>query len=138
MLIRSHEVSKLTAEIRQLKVRQEHLEELNEKCPTDNLQRMVEEGRNKLNELMKKSLESEQKLLHCENIIEKQSKQMNEMENLLRYRENMAGVLKASRDELILEKESLTRYSHEMRTVLAEVRTTISILTKKKFQLKRF
>lgn len=121
MFIRSHEVSKLTAEIRQLKVRQEHLEELNEKCPTDNLQRMVEEGRNKLNELMKKSLESEQKLIHCENIIEKQSKQMNEMENLLRYRENMAGVLKASRDELILEKESLTKYSHEMRTVLAEV-----------------
>ncbi|KAJ8910161.1 hypothetical protein NQ315_005764 [Exocentrus adspersus] len=82
---------------------------------------MVEEGRQKLNELMKKSMESEQKILHYENVIEKQSKQMNEMENLLRYRENMAGVLKASRDELILEKESLTRYSHEMRTVLAEV-----------------
>lgn len=114
-------MSKLTSEIRQLKVRQEHLEELNLKCPTENLQKMVEEGRQKLNELMKKSMESEQKILHYENVIDKQSKQMNEMENLLRYRENMAGVLKASRDELILEKESLTRYSHEMRTVLAEV-----------------
>ncbi|XP_074037753.1 uncharacterized protein isoform X2 [Leptinotarsa decemlineata] len=118
---KSQEVGKLTSEIRQLKVRQEHLEELNQKCPTENLQKMVEEGRAKLTELMRKSLESEQKILHCENVIEKQSKQINEMENLLRYRENMAGVLKASRDELVIEKESLTRYSQEMRTVLAEV-----------------
>nr|CAI5844156.1 unnamed protein product [Callosobruchus analis] len=118
---KSQEVARLTSEIRQLKVRQEHLEELNQKCPAENLQRMVEEGRNKLNELMKKSLDSEQKILQCESIIEKQSKQINEMENLLRYRENMAGVLKASRDELILEKESLTKYSQEMRSVLAEV-----------------
>ncbi|KAG5886703.1 hypothetical protein JTB14_015768 [Gonioctena quinquepunctata] len=118
---KSQEVGKLTSEIRQLRVRQEHLEEMNQKCPTENLQKMVEEGRAKLTELMRKSLESEQKIIHCENVIEKQSKQMNEMENLLRYRENMAGVLKASRDELVIEKESLTRYSQEMRTVLAEV-----------------
>ncbi|CAH1160222.1 unnamed protein product, partial [Phaedon cochleariae] len=121
IFLRSQEVSKLTSEIRQLKVRQEHLEEINRKCPTDNLQKMVEEGRQKLSELMRKSLESEQKLLQCENIIDKQTKQMNEMENMLRFRENLAGVLKASRDELFIEKESLTRYSQEMRTVLAEV-----------------
>lgn len=121
MFIRSHEVSRLTAEIRQLKVRQEHLEQLNEKCPADDLQHLVEQTREKLHELMKKSLESEQKIIHCEHIIEKQSKQLNEMENLLRYRENMAGVLKASRDELVSEKNSLARYSHEMRTVLSEV-----------------
>ncbi|CAH1962431.1 unnamed protein product [Acanthoscelides obtectus] len=118
---KSQEVARLTSEIRQLKVRQEHLEELNQKCPAENLQRMVEEGRNKLNEIMNRSLDSEQKILQCENIIEKQSKQINEMENLLRYRENMTGVLKASRDELIMEKESLTKYSQEMRSVLSEV-----------------
>ncbi|KAJ8984950.1 hypothetical protein NQ317_007819 [Molorchus minor] len=122
---KSHEVAKLTAEIRQLKVRQEHLEELNLKCPTENLQKMVEEGRQKLSELMKKSLESEQKLLHYESVIEKQRKQMHEMENLLRYRENMAGVLKASRDELVLEKESLTRYAHEMRLILKEIKQSL-------------
>ncbi|CAG9854149.1 unnamed protein product [Phyllotreta striolata] len=118
---KSQEVAKLTSEMRQLKVRQEHLEELNQKCPTENLQKMVEEGRSKLTELMKKSLDSEQKILHCESIIDKQSKQVNEMENLLRYRENMAGVLKTDRDQLVIEKESLNRYSHELRTVLAEV-----------------
>ncbi|XP_050501237.1 myosin-8-like isoform X2 [Diabrotica virgifera virgifera] len=119
--LRSQEVAKLTSEIRQLKVRQEHLEELNQKCPTDSLQKMFEEGKNKLRELMKKSLESEQKIAHCEQIIDKQSRQMNEMENLLRYRENMAGVLKTSREELFIEKESLTKYSQELRTLLAEV-----------------
>nr|CAH7757578.1 unnamed protein product [Callosobruchus chinensis] len=112
---KSQEVARLTSEIRQLKVRQEHLEELNQKCPAENLQRMVDEGRHKLNELMQKTLNSEQKILQCESIIEKQSKQINEMENLLRHRENMAGVLKASRDELILEKDSLAKYSQEMR-----------------------
>ncbi|KAH1014701.1 hypothetical protein HUJ05_012543 [Dendroctonus ponderosae] len=115
------EVNNLHAEIRQLKVRQEALEEQNYGCPTEQLQKMVEDGRHKLSELMRRSIESEQKLEHYSNLIEKQTQQMNEMENLLRYRENMAGVLKASRDELVLEKESLTRYSQEMRTVLAEV-----------------
>ncbi|XP_076274411.1 uncharacterized protein LOC143205180 isoform X2 [Rhynchophorus ferrugineus] len=118
---KSTEVANLRSEIRQLKVRQEALEEQNFSCPTDELQRMVEEGRYKLNELMKKSIESEQKLEHYSSVIERQTHQMSEMENLLRYRENMAGVLKASRDELVLEKESLTRYSQEMRTVLAKV-----------------
>lgn len=70
---------------------------------------------------MNKSFEAEQKILQCENVIDKQSKQMNEMENLLRYRENMAGVLKASRDELLVEKDSLIRYSHETRAVLSQV-----------------
>ncbi|CAG9827323.1 unnamed protein product [Diabrotica balteata] len=121
LALRSQEVAKLTSEIRQLKVRQEHLEELNQKCPTESLQKMFEEGKNKLRELMKKSLESEQKIAHCEQIIDKQSRQMNEMENLLRYRENMAGVLKTSREELFIEKESLTKYSQELRTLLAEV-----------------
>ncbi|XP_030745813.1 myosin-10-like isoform X2 [Sitophilus oryzae] len=120
-VLRSTEVANLRSEIRQLKVRQEALEEQNFNCPTEELQKMVEEGRYKLNELMKKSIESEQKLEHYSSVIEKQTQQMSEMENLLRYRENMAGVLKASRDELVLEKESLTRYSQEMRTVLAEV-----------------
>lgn len=118
---KSTEVANLRSEITQLKVRQEALEEQNYSCPTEQLQKMVEEGRQKLNELMRKSIESEQKLEHYAHVIERQTHQMSEMENLLRYRENMAGVLKASRDELVLEKESLTRYSQEMRTVLAEV-----------------
>ncbi|KAL1513111.1 hypothetical protein ABEB36_002573 [Hypothenemus hampei] len=118
---KSTEVANLRSEIRQLKVRQEALEEQNYNCPTEELKKMVEEGRQKLQDLMRRSIDSEQKLEHFTHVIEKQTQQMSEMENLLRYRENMAGVLKASRDELILEKESLTRYSQEMRTVLAEV-----------------
>ncbi|XP_057654704.1 myosin heavy chain, clone 203-like isoform X1 [Diorhabda carinulata] len=122
LALRSQEVAKLTSEIRQLKVRQEHLEELNLKCPTENLQKMVEEGRNKLTELMRKSLESEQKIIQYESIIEKQSKQMNEMENRLRYQVSIVDVLKASREELIIDKDSLTRYTQDLKNALLEVK----------------
>ncbi|XP_060531861.1 myosin heavy chain, clone 203-like isoform X2 [Cylas formicarius] len=118
---KSMEVANLRSEIRQLKVRQEALEEQNYNCPTEELQRMVEEGRHKLNELMKKSMESEQKLEDYASVIEKQSQQMSDMENLLRFRENMTVVLKATRDELLMERQSLTKYSEEIRTVLIEV-----------------
>ncbi|CAH0561376.1 unnamed protein product [Brassicogethes aeneus] len=118
---KSMEVAKLTTEIRHLKVRQDALEEQNVVCPTVELQTMVEEGRAKLNELMRKSMESEQKIADYEAIIDKQAKQMVEMENLLRYRDNMSGVLKNSRDEIMLEKESLIKYSHDLRSVLIDV-----------------
>lgn len=53
---------------------------------------------------------------------------MNEMDNLLRYRENMANVLKSSRNDLLLEKESLARYSREARAALAEVNSIFFIV----------
>ncbi|XP_050305465.1 golgin subfamily A member 6-like protein 7 [Anthonomus grandis grandis] len=118
---KSTEVAALRAEMKQLKVRQEALEEQNVKCPTDELQRMIEEGRGKLSDLMRKSIDSEQKIEYYTLVVEKQGHQISEMENLLRYRENMAGVLKASRDELLMEKESLTKYSQELRLVLTEL-----------------
>lgn len=115
------EVARLNNEISHLRMRQDALEEQSRNCPTMELQKMIEEGRAKLSELMKKSMESEQKIAHYETVIQKQNRQMLEMENLLRYRENMSGVMKASRDELLIEKESLTRYTQEMRTALAEL-----------------
>lgn len=48
------EVAKLESEIRQLRVRQEALEEQNEQCASKELQRMLNDGREKLNKLMKK------------------------------------------------------------------------------------
>lgn len=50
--LRVFEVEKLRAEITQLKVRQQTLEEQNELCSAKEMQRMLDEGRNKLRELM--------------------------------------------------------------------------------------
>ncbi|CAG9764785.1 unnamed protein product [Ceutorhynchus assimilis] len=118
---KSNEVEYLKTEIRQLKVRQEALEEQNSRCPTDELQRIVEEGRHKLNQLIKKSLDSEQKMEQYIDTIEKQAKQMSEMENLIRYKENLINIIKAARVNIFKEKESITRYSQELRSALAEV-----------------
>jgi len=53
--------------------------------------------------------------------ISSQRREIDEMDILLRYRDNMASVLRASRNDLLLEKESLSRYSKEVRTALTEV-----------------
>lgn len=119
---KSVEVAKLNAELRHLKLRQDALEEQNLNCPTDELRKMVSDGRQKLTEIMKKSMENEQKLAHYEATIEKQHKQMNEMENLLRVRDGLIGMIKAKKDELIMEKDSLTRYCKDVRNMLAETR----------------
>ncbi|XP_066142388.1 uncharacterized protein [Euwallacea fornicatus] len=118
---KSNAVANLQKEITELQIRQKSLEDQNNACPTDQLQGMIAEGRHNLEELVKQSIENEQKLKHNADVIDRQSQQIREMEDLLRYREKMAAVLKASRDELVLEKKSLFRYSQEMRTVLGEV-----------------
>ncbi|XP_066262199.1 golgin subfamily A member 6-like protein 24 [Euwallacea similis] len=114
-------VANLQKEIMELQVRQKSLEDQNNTCSTDQLQSMIEEDRQNLYELVKQSIENEQKLKHNANVIERQSQQIREMEDLLRHQEKMAAVLQASRDELVLEKKSLFRYSQEMRSVLGEV-----------------
>ncbi|XP_066142896.1 putative leucine-rich repeat-containing protein DDB_G0290503 [Euwallacea fornicatus] len=118
---KTNEIANLQKEIMQLQVRQQALEDQNNTCLIDQLQSMIDEGRQKLSELTKQSIETRQSLEHNANVIEQQTRQMSQMENLLRYREKMAEVFKASRDKLVLEKESLARYSQEMKTALGEV-----------------
>ncbi|XP_045479629.1 myosin-10-like isoform X3 [Harmonia axyridis] len=124
---KSIEVAKLSAELKHLKIRQDALEEQNLNCPTDELRKMVADGRQKLSEIMKKSMENEQKLACYESTIEKQHKQMNEMENLLRVRDGLIGMIKAKKDELLMEKESLTRYCKDVRNMLAETREDLKV-----------
>ncbi|KAL3267417.1 hypothetical protein HHI36_011546 [Cryptolaemus montrouzieri] len=124
---KSIEVAKLNAELKHLKIRQDALEEQNLNCPTDELRKMVADGRQKLSEIMKKSMENEQKLACYENTIEKQHKQMNEMENLLRVRDGLIGMIKAKKDELLMEKDSLTRYCKDVRNMLAETREDLRV-----------
>lgn len=67
--------------------------------------------------LMQKENEVEQ----YKTTIQKHKDHMTEMDNLVRYRENMVSLLKASRNEIQMEKDSLARYSKEVRGALAEV-----------------
>lgn len=53
-MFRSDELQSLGEEIRQLKIRQQVLEEENDKCSVKDLQELLDEGRQKLAELMKK------------------------------------------------------------------------------------
>lgn len=53
-MFRSDELQSLGEEIRQLKIRQQVLEEENDKCSVRDLQELLDEGRQKLAELMKK------------------------------------------------------------------------------------
>lgn len=53
-MFRSDELQSLGEEIRQLKIRQQVLEDENDKCSVKDLQELLDEGRQKLAELMKK------------------------------------------------------------------------------------
>ncbi|KAL1506866.1 hypothetical protein ABEB36_006149 [Hypothenemus hampei] len=123
------ELEKLQADIGQLKVRQGSIEEQNN-CTIREFEQMLKESQQKLTDLLKRSKESEVQLKEYKATIHKQTIQMNEMENLLRYRENMTHVLKTARNELLLEKESLTRYSREIRAALTEVTNQNSVKEK--------
>lgn len=100
---------------------QEALEEQMCAYPAEGLHQLAEDGRLKLNELIKKLFESEQRIDKYESIIEKQKKKMNEMENLIRYKERMTDVLKKNRGDLVMDKQNLLIYSQEVRTALDEV-----------------
>lgn len=121
VVLRSRELNTLVTEVRHLKMRQDALEDQNCNCSTKDLQQMIDDGRAKLNELMRKSVENEQSISKYEGVIDKQKKHIIEMENLMRYKESMTGILKNNRDELVLDRESLLKYSQEIRTVLVEV-----------------
>ncbi|CAG9764787.1 unnamed protein product [Ceutorhynchus assimilis] len=114
-----NEVSHLQSQMKHLKVRQEALEEQNSKCPTEELQRIVEEGRYKLEGLMKKTVENERTLEEYIIVLEKKDHQINNLENLLRYRDNVSNILKGVRDTVMYDKMSLTKYATELRQNLS-------------------
>lgn len=88
---------------------------------TQELQSMLEEGKAKLQKALTKSLDNEQKLIRYEHDMNQQKKQLNDMENLLKVRDGLISMLKVKKDELVLENESLHRYSEEIRQLLFDV-----------------
>ncbi|XP_022902540.2 putative leucine-rich repeat-containing protein DDB_G0290503 isoform X1 [Onthophagus taurus] len=89
---------------------------------TQELKAMLEEGKAKLQRALAKSLDNEQKLIKYEHDINQHKKQLNDMENLLKVRDGLIGMLKAKKDELMLENESLHKYSEEVRQLLFDTK----------------
>ncbi|CAG9766969.1 unnamed protein product [Ceutorhynchus assimilis] len=133
--LRTIEIEKLNAQIHQLKVRQEKYEQENGACSFQELKRMLDDGRQKLTNVVQRFVTNDDKVEDLRALIEKQKIQMSEMANLIKYRENVTSVLKNTRDKLMAEKQSLGRYSREVRTILIEVSTQS---TKKDEKLKYF
>lgn len=115
-------MEKLEAEVRSLKQRLES--SVVETGPLDgsqDLMQVIQEGKVRLDEAINKSLEHEQKIIQYQHEIDKKSKQITEMENLVKVRDGLIGMLKAKKDELTSENESLRRYANEVRSLLLEV-----------------
>lgn len=95
--------------------------EANQFSGTQDLMKIIQEGKIRLDEAMSKSMEHEQRLIQYQHEVDKRTKQLNEMENLVKVRDGLIGMLKAKKDELISENESLRRYANEVRNLLLEV-----------------
>lgn len=88
---------------------------------TSELKISLEEGKAKLQKAILKSVENEQKLIQYEYELNQQKNQKMELENLLRLRDSLINVLKSRKDEIVMENESLQKYSEEVRRLLLEV-----------------
>lgn len=88
---------------------------------TADLKETITEGKMKLEFALKKSLDNEQKVIKYEAEIERHVKKINDMENLLKVRDGLIGMIKIKKNELFNDNETLTKYAHEMRQLLLEV-----------------
>lgn len=80
------------------------------------------ECRCNLDKMLKKLLGYEQRILKHQYESEQQRKQLSDMENLMKNRDDLISAMKAKKDELALESESLNRYASDMRESLLQVR----------------
>ncbi|XP_018331754.1 myosin-9-like isoform X2 [Agrilus planipennis] len=88
---------------------------------------VLRENRLKLDEMLRKSLDYEQKIIKYDHDFEMQQKQIYEMDNLLKVRDGLIGMLKAKKDELYVENESLTKYANEIRDALMETKEELAV-----------
>ncbi|KAF2880912.1 hypothetical protein ILUMI_25261 [Ignelater luminosus] len=96
--------------------------ELDKPTKDSDLKMMLHEGRIKLEQSLKKSLEYEHKLIRYEHDLNRQSKQIYEMENLLKVRDGLISMMKAKKDELQMENDSLNKYANEIRDLLLQAK----------------
>lgn len=82
-----------------------------------------QECRYNLDKMLKKMLGYEQRILKYQYEAEQQKKQLGEMDNLLKNRDDLISVMKSKKDELVLDSESMSRYATDMRESLLQVWT---------------
>ncbi|KAF5285011.1 hypothetical protein FQR65_LT02323 [Abscondita terminalis] len=118
------EITNLCSEIEQLKLK-EKTQALNTQDGNEEqseLKMMLREGKTKIEQLIKKSSENEQKAISYKHDLDKRSKQLCEMENLLKAREELLTVIKVKKDELQIENTTLNKYANEIRELLIQSR----------------
>lgn len=74
-----------------------------------------------LEKMLERTLSYEQKLIKQQYENEQQEKQLNDLENLLRNKDDLIAVMKAKKDELIVENESLKQFASDIREALLQV-----------------
>lgn len=124
-VFRTLRIEALEIEVKNLQMRLDAAVSESSAGLSNDMMKIMHEGKVKLNEAMKKTLEHEQRIIQYEHEMDKQGKQINEMENLLKVRDGLIGMLKAKKDELLNENDSLRRYANEVRNLLLEVGTSI-------------
>lgn len=125
---RKLEITSLQMSVNNLEERIRALQIEAQKETDQELKKSLQEGRLKLEQALKRSLENEQRLLKFEYEIEQKTKQLNDMENLLKVRDGLIGMMKTKKDELSQENESLNQYAEQVRALLIKVRNIIFFL----------
>lgn len=121
MSLRKLEISSLQMSVSNLEERIRALQIEAQRETDQGLKKSLQEGRLKLEQALKRSLENEQRLLKFEHDIEQKTKQLNDMENLLKVRDGLIGMMKTKKDELSQENESLNQYAEQVRALLIQV-----------------
>ncbi|KAK4887218.1 hypothetical protein RN001_003489 [Aquatica leii] len=118
------EISSLNSEVEQLKLKEKSLslDEKNDNEEESELKLMLIEGKTKIEQLIKKSSENEQRAIDFKHDLDKRNKQLYEMENLLKAREELLTIMKIKKDELQIENNSLNKYANEIRELLIQSR----------------
>lgn len=100
---------------------QDHIQSMKQQDTESELKNMIKEGRSKLEDALAKSLENEHKLIKFEHEMAQKIQLVASLENTLKLRDGLIGVLKTKKEELIVENTSLAKYSEEIRLFVLEV-----------------
>ncbi|KAK5644522.1 hypothetical protein RI129_005822 [Pyrocoelia pectoralis] len=119
------EITGLTAEVENLNLKLSVPESGDTSLEESELKRMLYEGTEKLENMIKKSSENEQRAISFQYELNKRTKQLYDMENLLKARDGLITVLKAKKDELQLENSSFNNYADQIRTLLIQTREEV-------------
>lgn len=94
----------------------------------NDLKNLLHEGRVKLEQSLKKTLDYEHKIIKYEHDLNKQNKQLCDMENLLKVRDGLVSMMKAKKDELELENDSLNKYANGIRELLIQANKFLTFI----------